>query len=204
MKRNGRILVATLALCLAAAALGAPAGAEEEAQPETAKKATHGFTVGAGLGGATYDKFDGGSFAWRIQAAYAPCKWFGGEIEWLGLDTQEQTFEGVGRVGMNAGGFNLSAMPILPIGDDFTAFGKVGGYFWDANFRGLDGGNWSTDLSFGAGVTYNLLPSFGVGIRAEWTRLMLEIGKREFTGGGTFAAMEDDVDVFTVGAFFSY
>lgn len=194
------MLVATLFVCLAAAVLAAPARAEGEAQ-EPIRKPDLGFSIGAGTGVANFDKFDDNTFAWRVQAAYSPCKWVAGEIEWLDLGSPRNNFTTAGKVEMATAGFNLSVVPTLPIGEDWTVFGKLGGYFWDANYAGVSGGNWSTDMSFGLGATYRLFPSFGAGVKAEWTRVMLEVGS---IGNSPSASIEDTADVFTLGAYFLF
>lgn len=193
-------MVATLAVCLAAAVFAAPVRAEGE-QPEPIRKPDLGFSIGAGAGVASFDKFDDNTFAWRVQAAYSPCKWVAGELEWLDLGSPSNNFTTAGKVEMATSGFNLSVVPTLPIGEDWTVFGKLGGYFWDANYKGVSGGNWSTDMSFGAGVTYRLFPTFGAGVKAEWTRVLLEVGS---IGNGPSASIEEAADVFTLGAYFLF
>ncbi len=200
MKRHGRILVATLAVCLAASMFAAPVRAEGDAK-EPIRKPDLGFSVGAGAGVASFDKFEDDTFAWRVQAAYSPCKWVAGEIEWLDLGSPRKNFTTGGKLEMAAAGFNLSIVPTLPIGEDLALFGKLGGYFWDANYAGVSGGNWSTDMSFGLGASYRLFPSFGAGVKAEWTRVMLEVGS---VGNGPSASLEDNADVFTLGAYFLF
>ncbi len=212
MKQYGKSLVVTLSLFLSTTALVGLASAEDGAQAEV-RKADLGFSVGAGAGVANFDDFDTTQFAWRVQAAYSPCKWIAGEIEWLDLGAPNNKFQlfqpngspsgDPAKVEMAASGFNLSVVPVLPLGDDWTLFAKLGGYFWDGNFAGAKGGNWSSDMSFGAGVTYKLFPTFGAGVKAEWTRVMLEVGGQSFSAG-SMPSFNDPVDVFTVGAFFLF
>jgi len=55
-------------------------------------------------------------------------------------------------------------------------------------------------MSFGAGVTYKLFANWGIGLKAEWTRVLLEVGQKNFQTG-TLASFQDPVDAFTVGAY---
>lgn len=200
MKRYGSMLVVTLAVCLASSALAVPAGAQEATPEEEARKTEFGMSFALGAGLATFDDFDTTEFVWRVQAAYSPCRWVAAELEWLDLGSPTNTFPSGARVEMATGGFNLSIVPTVPINDQWAVFGKLGGYFWDANFKGVDGGNWSTDLSFGAGVNYKLFQKIGAGLKAEWTHVMLEVGEKTFQDG-TVPSFQDPVDVFTVGAY---
>lgn len=196
MKREFRILVASVALC-AVAFCASAASAEEEAAAAPEGPKTTGFYFGAGLGGAVWDEFEDESFAWRANVLWRSCKYFGAEVEWLDVTGAENTFAGT-SVGLNADGFNLSAVPMFPIGDKATLFAKVGLYLWDADYDNAPGQT-GEDLSFGIGGMYEIRS--GWGLRAEWTRLMLDVRDDKTV---PFGGVNEDVDVFTVGGFFHY
>ena len=69
-------------------------------------------------------------------------------------------------------GFNVSALGALPINEQFSVFGKIGLFLWDAEASDITGGapfsakEDGTDVSFGIGVNYHFTRNLGV--RAEW------------------------------------
>jgi OOP family OmpA-OmpF porin len=71
-----------------------------------------------------------------------------------------------------------SALGALPIGEQFSLFGKIGLFMWDAEARDTTGGvpfsaqQDGTDLSFGIGLGYQFTRNLGV--RAEWEMFTTE------------------------------
>lgn len=186
-------IAASMVLGALVVAAAVPVHAEDEAEP----RAKTGFYLGGGLGGASWDSFDDGSFAWRAQIWYRVCDYFSAELEWLDLDHSDGTYGAVThRVAVD--GFNVSAVPMLPLGD-FTLFGKVGAYLNFAEYHGTGGNDSSQDLSYGAGATYDFNDRFG--LRAEWTRLELELQANPAAG---FPGENEPVDAFTFGGYLHY
>lgn len=129
---------------------------------------------------------------WKIFGGYNFNQNFGVEAAWV--DLGEATANGtIGAAAATANvevdGFNISAVGRVPLGEQFSLFGKLGLYVWDASASAtvattsvfLD--NDGTDISFGAGGQYDFSKNFGV--RAEWERFS--------------NVADDDVDLFTVG-----
>ncbi len=60
----------------------------------------------------------------------------------------------------------------MPVNEQFSVFGKIGLFLWDAEANDTTGGaafsakEDGTDLSFGVGVGYHFTRNLG--IRAEW------------------------------------
>jgi OOP family OmpA-OmpF porin len=119
---------------------------------------------------------DGKDSAFKIFGGYMFNRHFG--IEGAYVDLGEATYSGNfvglpvtgGRVEIT--GFNLSALGALPVSEQFSVFGKIGLFLWDAEASDTTGGapfsaqQDGTDLSFGIGLGYQFTRNLGV--RAEW------------------------------------
>ena len=68
-------------------------------------------------------------------------------------------------------GWNLSGMGILPIGEKFNVFAKLGIIFWDAELRGF-GDDSGEDFSWGIGGGFSFTDHFGV--RLEYQGFEIE------------------------------
>jgi OOP family OmpA-OmpF porin len=98
---------------------------------------------------------------------------------------------GVADTEIEASSWSVSALGILPLGESFSLFGRVGANFWDADtsVTGSAGGipvsdsvsTDGTDWVYGVGAVFNV--SANLGIRGEWERYVLD----------------DDVDLYSVG-----
>ena len=119
---------------------------------------------------------DGKDTAFKIFGGYMFNRHFGVEAAYVnfGEATYSGDFFGAPVTGgkIEIDGFNLSAIGSLPITEQFSIFGKVGLFLWDAEasdttagfpFSAKDDGS---DLSFGIGLGYNF--SRNLGVRAEW------------------------------------
>ena len=90
-------------------------------------------------------------------------------------------------------GLNLSAVGVVPLGQRFVLFGKVGMFLWYSEARDVTGGFLTyseedgADLSFGLGASVAL--GQRVSLRAEWER---------------FDMSNVDVDLVTVGFAFRF
>lgn len=150
--------------------------------------------IGAGAGLTTVDVCD------DISGAGISCddedtglKIFGGykfnpnfAVEGLWADLGEVSATGPGgTASVEVDGFGAAAVGIIPLGEKFNVFGKVGAFMWDASGGGVASGSDEdgTDIMFGAGVGWNLTKNFG--LRAEWERFDID---------------GDDVDFLSIGA----
>jgi OOP family OmpA-OmpF porin len=95
--------------------------------------------------------------------------------------------------------FNIAAVGILPITNQFSVFGKLGGYYAKTEIRAsavstASNSDTNTNLFFGIGVGYDFTRNFG--LRAEWERFN-KVGDKEETFQG-------DVDFFSLGVVYRF
>jgi OOP family OmpA-OmpF porin len=100
-----------------------------------------------------------------------------------------------------ASAFELLAVGILPVTNEFSLYGKAGLYRGEvkatASVTGLGSGSiteTNIDLTFGVGAQYNFTRQFGV--RAEWQRYM-SMGDNATIG-------EADVDTMSLGVIYRF
>jgi len=130
--------------------------------------------VAAGL--ITAGTVDGKDTAWKIFGGYMFNRHFGVEGAYvnLGEASYSGNFFGAPVTGgkIEVSGFNLAALGSYPINEQFSVFGKIGLFLWDAEASDTTGGvpfsakEDGTDLSFGVGLGYNFTRNLGV--RLEW------------------------------------
>jgi OOP family OmpA-OmpF porin len=121
---------------------------------------------------------DGKDTAWKIFGGYMFNRHFGLEFAYvdLGEVSYSGSFFGAPVTGgkIEVTGFNISAIGAYPVSEQFSVFGKIGLFIWEAEASDTTGGvpfsdkEDGTDLSFGVGVSYNFTRNLGV--RAEWER----------------------------------
>ncbi|MBI5039989.1 MAG: outer membrane beta-barrel protein [Gammaproteobacteria bacterium] len=148
----------TLRIALGAALLWSAAGQAE-------------IFVGAGLGSASIDdsgnasgvpvSMDDTDMGWKFYGGMMITDNFGFEAGYTDLGSMSQ-----GAVNLETDTFYAAGVAALPIGEDFSIYGKVGAAFWDQNINTLsyDG----TDLMTGIGAKYRFADQFHV--RVEWER----------------------------------
>jgi OmpA-OmpF porin, OOP family len=113
---------------------------------------------------------------WKIFGGYMFNRHVGVEAAYLNLGevSYSGTFGGLPVTGgkVELTGFNIAALGSYPISEQFSVFGKLGLFIWDAEASDTTGGALfsatadGTDLSFGVGVSYNFTRNLG--LRAEW------------------------------------
>lgn len=112
-------------------------------------------------------------------------------VEGAWIDLGEVSASGPGgSATVEADGFQIAAVGILPINPQWSLFGKVGAFMWDASATASSGASASddgTDIMFGFGGMWNITPQFG--LRAEWER---------------FDVDSEDVDFLSVGIQFNF
>jgi OmpA-OmpF porin, OOP family len=137
-----------IAAMLGAAAMAMSAGA-------LAQKMDTGWYVGADIGQADFGDEDDTGF--RILGGYQINRNFAAEVAYVmpfdksGVEVTAWEFVGIGS---------------LPVGNKFSIFGKLGFAMIDVEFPG--GSDDSTELTYGAGVQYDLTPKLG--LRGQWQR----------------------------------
>jgi len=91
----------------------------------------------------------------------------------------------------DATAWELVALGMWPIGNQFSLYGKLGGYRGEAKSAGVSETN--TDATYGLGAQWDFTRNLGV--RAEWQR---------YPGLGGGALRKTDVDVLRVGALWRF
>jgi len=99
---------------------------------------------------------------------------------------------GVVNTTLESDAWTLSALGILPLGDRFSLFGRVGVNFWniDVSATGTGSGGTATasdsddgtDWVYGVGATYSLTKNLGV--RGEWERYDFDDGDVDLLSAG--------------------
>jgi OOP family OmpA-OmpF porin len=99
---------------------------------------------------------------------------------------------GVVNTTLESDAWTLSALGILPLGDRFSLFGRVGVNFWNADVSatGTGGGvtatasgsDDGTDMVYGVGAAYNFTNKLGV--RGEWERYEFDDADIDFLSVG--------------------
>jgi OOP family OmpA-OmpF porin len=161
-----------------------------------------GFYIGAGFGQTAievndvYDlgvKFDDSGTTWKILGGYKFMKYLAAELEYFDAGDAEDRwreedgpYSAEARVKIGLSGFNASAVGILPLGEKFNVFGKLGFVMWDADYevrasidlpdfvdevrdRGTSDG---TDLSWGIGAGFDFTDNLGA--RLEYQSFEVE------------------------------
>jgi OOP family OmpA-OmpF porin len=124
--------------------------------------------------------------AWRLLAGYQFNRYFAAEIGYHNL----------GEASAPAGSVEGTAWELVGIGaypiiDKLSVYGKLGVYRGELEAPGAEETN--TDLTYGAGLQYDVLKN--VGVRGEWQRYSK-------MGGGAIG--ETDVDVLSVGVVYRF
>ena len=129
-----------------------------------------GFYVGAGVGdyGIKLDgnTFDANDFGYKVFGGYNFIPYLGVELEYI--DGGSPSDQGVS---IDMYGFNLSAVGIWPVTDQFDLFAKAGLISWRADASGF-GNDSGEDFSWGVGAGFNFTDQFG--LRGEYQAFEIE------------------------------
>lgn len=127
-----------------------------------------GFYVGAGIGefGVDVGGFDGSDTGFKLFGGYHFNKYFGLELEYLDGGTVEDS-----GLELDVSGFNASGIGVLPVGENFSLFAKLGMLFWDVDTNGF-GSDSGEDFSWGIGAGYSFTDQFGM--RLEYQGFEIE------------------------------
>ncbi len=142
----------------------------------TTAVAQEGFYAGASAGSATIEdkseglEFKGNDFAWKIFGGYMFSDVFGIEAGWADMGSPSDSILGA-KTKIEANGFDLFAVGVLPVNDSFDIFGKAGMINWNA--KGYvdgakvmdDDGN---DLALGVGGRLKLNDTMRARAEFEW------------------------------------
>lgn len=189
----------------------------------TAQAADTGFYVGGSLGQSKVNDFDGADLdaelatqgiisssttddtdtGWKVFAGYRIMKYLA--VEGAYTNFGEATAHSVvtspssGTVDttLEAEAWTVSALGILPLGDNFSLFARLGVNFWNADISAVgtgggvtavaSGGDDGTDMVYGVGAVYSFTKNLSV--RGEWER---------------YAFDDADVDLWSAGISWSF
>jgi OOP family OmpA-OmpF porin len=190
MKSKSLIAIAGLA----AAAFAVPAGAQM--RTPTLSSAYIGGNIGQSKthidcdAGLTCDDKD---TSFKLFAGYQFNRNFAAEFGYTDLGKAKVSGPG-GTDEFKATAWELSAIGAWPIVDQFSIFGRLGGYYGEGKLSGPDHGNKkTTNLTWGFGAQYDF--NRNLGVRAEWQRFT----KVKFHNDINGADADGDVDSLSVG-----
>lgn len=185
----------------------------------SAQAADTGFYVGGSFGQSKVNDFDGSDIdaellssygltsststddtdtGWKAFAGYRFMKYLAVEGAYtnFGEGTANTTITaplvGVVNTKLEADAWTLSALGILPLGDRFSLFGRVGVNFWNIDISATGTGSGGvatvsdsddgTDWVYGVGVAYNFTKNLSV--RGEWERYDFDDGDIDLLSAG--------------------
>jgi opacity protein-like surface antigen len=145
--------------------------------------ADSGLFIGGSVGNTTFDEnidgtiFDDNATAFRLVTGYQFGDILGLEIGYQDFGELDQTVDGAIPVeaSLSADGWTAGATLDLPLGDQFSLFGRAGYFFWDADVV-VDG--LSLDIPgdenpyFGAGARVTFGKNFS--LIGDWSRFELD------------------------------
>lgn len=168
----GRILAPTL-LALSGLLAASPAGAQPFIGGSIGQSDIDDEIAGGLITSGTVDGKDTG---YKIYGGYMFNRNFGIEGAYVNLGKLSYSgdFFGSPVTGgkVEVDGLNVAALGALPINEQFSVFGKIGLFLWNAKASDTTGGvpfsakQDGTDLSFGVGLGYDF--NRNLGVRAEW------------------------------------
>jgi len=143
-------------------------------------KAEQGFYVGGAFGQSYLDetidgiRIDTDASSYRLYGGYGFTRYFGVEVAYLDLGTFRETID-VGGIGVpisaSADGFSLAAVGTLPLGEKFSAMGRLGYYFHggDSSVAGVSEKSPREESPFvGVGLAYDLTEVLEVNIGVDY------------------------------------
>ena len=190
-----------LAVLMAVSALAASSACLAQAP----KPADTGFYIGGSIGETTADcnatastSCDDKDTAWKVFGGYQLNRNFAVELGYS--DLGEVSSSGPFSTKVESTVWDLVAVGSIPLGNNFSLYGKLGAYRADAELStsvGVSGDKSTTDLTYGLGARYDFTRNLGV--RAEWQRYQgIEVPSTVLTSG------DSDVDVFNIGVLWKF
>lgn len=138
------------------------------ALPAAAQSALSSVYVGGDLGQSKYKDAcngltgcDNTDTQWGLFAGYQFNRNFAAELGYHDLGSVSTSLGDI-----KGKSWEITGVGSVPITEQFSAYGKLGGYHGTYKGTGLD--NKNNDLTFGFGVQYDL--NRNVGLRGEWQR----------------------------------
>jgi OOP family OmpA-OmpF porin len=130
---------------------------------------------------------DDGDTATKIFGGYKFSPNFAVEAGYTDLGKASASQAGVGSVSLEASGFEVVAVGIVPLNPKWSLYGKLGAFVWDVDLKDNGTGLVSSESESGTGLTY----AFGVNwdftrnlsARLEY-QVYSDIGDEDTTGEG--------------------
>jgi OOP family OmpA-OmpF porin len=184
----------------------------------SAQAADTGFYVGGSAGQAEVSDFSGADLdaelatlgitsssstddtdtGWKLFAGYRLMKYLAVEGAYtnFGEATAHSIItspvSGVVDTTLEAEAWTVSALGILPLGDKFSLFGRLGVNFWNADISAVGTGGGAaaavsddddgTDMVYGVGAAYSITKNLSV--RGEWERYDFDDGDVDLLSAG--------------------
>lgn len=157
--------------------------------------AENGFYGGAGIGQATIDACDGftncddNDTSWKIFGGWEMNSNIAFEAAWVDFGEISGSVDG-SAVSAEADGWTLAGKGIMPLNEQLGVFGKFGMIMWDFKGSGAASGinDDGTDPMYGLGAQYMVTDQLGIVGEWEWYDI----------------DNENDIDLFSVGAFYKF
>jgi OmpA-OmpF porin, OOP family len=174
------------------------------ALPAVAQMNMSAFYVGATVGQSkfknacdgTTGSCDDKDTAWRILAGYQLNRNFAVEAGYHDLGEAKASGAGVNAsISTKLG--ELLAVGMLPIANQFSLYGKLGGYYAKSEGTsnvGVSADEKNSGLTYGAGAQWD--PMANLGVRLEW--------QQYHDVGGDSLGGKDNIDVLSVGAIWRF
>ena len=134
--------------------------------------------VAIGFGGAVGTSCDDEDTGWKVFGGARLSPNLALELGYVDLGEADVDFrveDTFGNANVEVDAFVYSLLLIYPVSESFSIFGKVGGFYWDAEaeatvvgFGSADADENGTDLMFGVGGAFNITKN--ISVRAEWER----------------------------------
>jgi opacity protein-like surface antigen len=151
------------------------------ALPAAAQMNTSAFYVGGSIGQSKFKNActglpaglscDEKDTAWRVLGGYQFNPNIAAELGYHNFGETKATGSGF-EVKDKAKAWELVAVGMWPIANQFGIYGKLGGHHSEStiesNLTGVGGKNTGNGLTFGAGLQWDVTPPLG--LRAEWQR----------------------------------
>ena len=150
------------------------------ALPAAAQMNMSAFYVGASVGQSKFKESCSGlpagvscdekDTAWRLLGGYQFNQNFAAELGYHNFGETKASGGGV-TANVKASAWELVAVGLLPIANQFGIYGKLGAHHSEAKLDsnvGVNGKNTGNGATFGAGLQWDVMPALG--LRAEWQR----------------------------------
>lgn len=146
----------------------------------TAAQAQQNFYGGVSIGSFDGEVVNGSDTGWKIFGGYQLNQNLALEVSYVDLGTVKETFLG-STFRAEQSGIAGVIVGSAPINKQFSFFGKIGLFLWDADikftnvllFSGSESDS-GTDITYGVGLKYDF--NKRVGVRAEWDHYEDDIG----------------------------